>query len=353
MSDEALAPASDSAPAPVASTPAPVESTKELTVSEAARLLAQRRNRPAPEPEPAPVEQELAQADADPETDPSEVTEAIEPELPPIDPPRSWTQAEKERFQSLPRETQEYLHTREQEREREFRRGQNELAEQRKAIQAERDAAEKAKQQYEAKLPALTQELESVLQHSFADIKNMDDVVKLQAEDPFRFQQWQVQQMRLQAAKAEADRVNSEKTSNEQRAWIDHIQNENGLAMEKIPELADKDKGPALVKRVAEELLPEIGFKDSELADLAAGKSKLSIYDHRIQQLLAESLKYRDIQKAKAVVAAKPAPPVQRPGSAKPPGSAQSETIQNLSAKHERSGSTKDLGALIGALRRA
>jgi hypothetical protein len=53
--------------------------------------------------------------------------------LPPIDPPRSWTKAEKERFQSLPRETQEYLHTREQEREREFRRGQNEAAEQRKA----------------------------------------------------------------------------------------------------------------------------------------------------------------------------------------------------------------------------
>jgi hypothetical protein len=33
-----------------------------------------------------------------------------------LQPPRSWTQAEKERFQSLPRETQEYLHTREQQK---------------------------------------------------------------------------------------------------------------------------------------------------------------------------------------------------------------------------------------------
>jgi hypothetical protein len=348
MTDQASAPAVESTPAPA----------QDLNPRDLGHLFAQARQAPesaetATEPDENPAPEAVT---ADPPKEvPGEEPKAAEPadELPPIEPPRSWTQAEKERFQSLPRETQEYLHTREQEREREFRRGQNELAEQRKAIQAERDAAEKAKQQYEAKLPALTQELESVLQNSFADIKNMDDVVRLQAEDPFRFQQWQVQQMRLQAAKAEADRVNSEKITNEQKAWINHVQSENALAMEKIPELADKDKGPALVKRVAEELLPDIGFKDSELADLAAGKSKLSIYDHRIQQLLAESLKYRDIQKAKAVVAAKPAPPVQRPGPAKPPGSAQSETIQNLSAKHERSGSTKDLGALIGALRRA
>jgi hypothetical protein len=47
------------------------------------------------------------------------------------------------------------------------------------------------------------QELQSAQQNAFADIKTMDDVVKLQAEDPFRFQAWQVQQMRLQAAKAE------------------------------------------------------------------------------------------------------------------------------------------------------
>ena len=63
---------------------------------------------------------------------PGEQTESAEPEAaapPPIEPPRSWTKDEKERFQSLPRETQEYLATREQERDREFRRSQNEAAE--------------------------------------------------------------------------------------------------------------------------------------------------------------------------------------------------------------------------------
>src|SRR4051812_19497068 len=62
------------------------------------------------EPEGAATAEELApkEADSAPETDPAEATDESEPaEEPLIDPPRSWTQAEKERFQSLPRETQE------------------------------------------------------------------------------------------------------------------------------------------------------------------------------------------------------------------------------------------------------
>jgi hypothetical protein len=54
---------------------------------------------------------------------PAETTESqAEPaeQLPPIEPPRSWTKDEKERFQTLPRETQAYLAEREQERDREI-----------------------------------------------------------------------------------------------------------------------------------------------------------------------------------------------------------------------------------------
>jgi hypothetical protein len=345
MTDVTSAPAVERSPAPA----------QDTTPRDLADIFASARNQPSDDaPEAAAPEPELAQANAGPQAEaPGEPTEAAEPaeELPPIEPPRSWTQAEKERFQSLPRETQEYLHTREQEREREFRRSQNEVAEQRKAIQAEREAADKARQEYEAKLPALMQAMHE--SSPFADIKSMADVEKMQAEDPFRFQQFQVYQWKMQGVQAELQQAEQRKATETQSKWAAHVQEENAKAAEAIPELADKEKGLALTNRVATEILPEYGFTQQELTALANGSEKLSIYDHRLQRLLFTAVKYADIQKAKVVAAAKPAPQVQRPGTAKPQGSAQSETITKLSAKLERSGDHRDLGALIGALRRA
>jgi hypothetical protein len=342
MSDVTGAPVADAAPASIDVVNAPADTGADLSISQAARALAQARHKPKEQSAPVeatPVEQpELAQANADPQAEaPGEPTKAAEPaELPPIEPPRSWTQAEKERFQSLPRETQEYLHTREQEREREFRRSQNDIADQRKAIEAQREAAEKARQEYEAKLPALMQAMHE--SSPFADIKSMADVEKMQAEDPFRFQQFQVYQWKMQGVQTELQQAEQRKATEEQTKWAEHVQAENARAAELIPELADKAKGPALINRVASELLPELGFKESELNDLAAGKSKLSIYDHRIQRLLADSLQLRDIQKAKTAVAAKPLPPVVKPGTARAPGNAVSEQVQALTRKLEQTG---------------
>jgi hypothetical protein len=356
MSEDTGAPEVDASPATEIALGADAPESFDSPERAVASLVAAREKSQSPaaeSAEEATAEPELSEEDnAAPETDPSEQPEAVEPQNPePIDPPRSWTQAEKERFATLPRETQEYIHAREQERERDFRRGQNEIAEQRKAVQAEREAAEKARQQYEARLPALMQELESAQQNTFADIKTMDDVVKLQAEDPFRFQAWQVQQMRLQAAKAENDRVTAEKTAAEQSNWMKHVQEENAKAAEFIPELADKDKGLKLTQRVATELLPELGFKDSELAALANGKEKLSIYDHRVQRLLADALKLRDIQSAPKPIAAKPLPPVQRPGVARAPGADKAAALQTLTEKLSNSGSENDALELLIAKR--
>jgi hypothetical protein len=81
-------------------------------------------------PAPAPNQELAEEANAAPEDQPSGETQATEPEanLPPIEPPRSWTTEEKERFRSLPRELQAYLSEREQERDRDVRRRQNEAA---------------------------------------------------------------------------------------------------------------------------------------------------------------------------------------------------------------------------------
>lgn len=347
MTDQASAPA-------VESTPAPADTARSLS-----DMIAQARQEPdspAESAEEATADPELAQANAAPETEPGEVTKDADPEenLPTIEPPRSWTKAEKERFQSLPRETQEYLHTREQEREREFRRSQNEAAEERKAIKAEREAAEKARQQYEAQLPSVMQALQDAQNGAFSDVRTVDDIQKLAAEDPFRYLQWQAHQTKLQAVNAEVERAKGEKSRAEQAEWANFVQKQNELAIEHIPELADKDKGAALTNRVANEILPEYGFTQNELNALANGSEKLSIYDHRLQRLLFTAVKYADIQKAKVTAAAKPAPAVQKPGVSRPQGSAQSEAFTKTSAKIDNgSGDTRDLAALMGAMRRA
>jgi hypothetical protein len=344
MTTETSAPAVDSTPAPANDTPRGLASM----FAEAREAPESAETATEPEPNSAPEAESAA-----PVEDPGNTTEEAEPaDLPPIEPPRSWTQAEKERFQSLPRETQEYLHTREQERERDFRTRQNEVAEQRKAIQAEREAAEKARKEYEAKLPTLMQTLQEA--GPFNDIRSMADVEKLQQEDPFRFQAFQLHQWKLQAAQAELAETNKRQEQEQHSKWTDHVQKENALAAELIPELADKEKGPALTNRVANEILPEYGFTPAELNALASGSEKLSIFDHRMQRLLHTAVKYADIQKAKVTAAAKPVPAVQKPGTAKPAGAAQSEAYTKLSAKIETgAGDSKDLSALLGALRRA
>jgi len=314
--------------------------------SSAASYLAdywEKRNKSAESAEPATAEPESAgEADAAPPEEAHGETEATEPaeEQPPIEPPKSWTKAEKERFASLPRETQEYLHTREQERDREFRRSQNEVAEQRKAIQAEREAAEKARQQYEAQLPALMQELQNVNQSSFSDIKTMDDVVKLQAEDPFRFQAWQVHQMRLQAAKAETDRVQAQKDQDRNSKRSTYEAEQNKLLIGLVPEMAEPKKASELRERAIAMLTDpdDLGLKNEQLSRWMADDTGHEILSNAgIQKLIADGLKYRDILKAPKAVAAKPVPPVQKPG-VRQTGNAQSERIQALTRQLNETG---------------
>jgi len=345
MTDETSAPAGGEA---IVSTPLPADAPEEFSSSEQAAkyfisLREKNNEQSAESAEEATAEDELSVEDnAGPEEVPGETQEA-DPDaekLPPVEPPRSWTKEAKDRWSTIPREAQEEFARIELGREREFLRNQKEAADERKALKAERETAEKARQQYEAQLPALMQTLQDAQQSAFADIRTVDDVTKLANEDPFRYLQWQAHQTKLQAVNAELERAKGQQNQKQQSEWTEHVQKENQLAAELIPELADKEKGPALMKRAADRL-SELGFSSDELNDLASGKSKLSIYDHRFQQLVFSDLKLADIQKAPKALAAKPVPPVQRPGTARPVGQANSERIQALTRQLNETGSLK------------
>jgi hypothetical protein len=347
MSDES-AEAIGGNDAPVVSNTLAADAPAEFTPNQAAKALAdlrwKRNNESSAESaEVATAETELSGEDnAAPHEEATGETEEADPAAkPPLELPRSWTKDRAEHWAKLDPGTQEFLLEQDRKASAEVRRVQNEAAEKLKGLTAKEQEAEKARQQYEAQLPALMQTLQDAQQASFGDIRTVADVERLQEQDPFRFQAWQVQQMKLQAAHAETERVNRERSQAQQSEWAQHVQKENELAAEYIPELADKVKGHALTQRVATELLPELGFKESELNDLASGKSKLSIYDHRVQRLLADAVKLRDIQKAPKAVAKPDLPPVVRPGASRPAGSTQSEQIKDLTRKLDQTGDIK------------
>jgi hypothetical protein len=147
----------------------------------------------------------------------------------------------------LPRETQQYLSVREQERDREVRRSQNEAAQARKALAAERDAA-------------------------------------IQAE----------QQRRQQKA-------------GQARKWKEYAKRQDALFIERVPAFADANSRAAL-RQAARDYLAEIGFSREELKAFYCDSL---LRDARIQAVILDGARYRQAQKAATAAAQSPAAPTE------------------------------------------
>jgi len=344
LTDETGAPAGGEAIAVI--TPA-ADTGADLSISQAARALAQARHKPKEQPAPveqpraAPVEQpELAQANAESPQGTTSEDQANEPAKPAIDPPKSWTKDLHEHWASLDPVLQERIVARDREDQAAIKRAFNEAADQRKAIAAEREAAEKARKEYEAKLPTLMQTLQEA--GPFGDIRSMADVEKLQQEDPFRFQAFQLHQWKLQAAQAEQTEVKSRQEQERQSKRAAYEAEQNAALIELVPEMADPKKANELRSRAVAMLVDDLGLKNDLLGRWMADDTGHEILSNAgIQKLIADGLKYRDIQSAPKAVAKPDLPPVQRPGTARPAGNAVSEQIQALTRKLDQTGDLK------------
>jgi hypothetical protein len=353
LSEETGAPASgnDSVVA------APAEIPAELSIDEAVRFYTQPKKpeSTAESAEPATAETEPAQADSDPETDPAELTEEAEPaEEPPIEPPRSWTKDEKEEFKSYPRDAQEKIARAATRYESEFRRSQNEIAETRKAVEAEREAAVRVRQQLEEKIPSLDDIQRLVNSGPFSDIRNDEDVTNLLKSDPFRYLEWKDYQDKVGHLALEARNLQATKAQEKQGKRASYEAEQNKLLVELVPEMADPKKASNLRERAVNMLTDDLGLKNEQLSRWMADDTGHEILSNAgIQKLIADGLKYRDILKAPKAVAAKPVPPVLKPGPAPVKGGA-TERIQALQKTFERDPSVENATALrLARLKRA
>ena len=253
----------DAAPqggAPIDIVQVPAPAAEAISTRDAARTLASFRlkareteqpqdgSRPAANAEAAPPAHDsaaTAPADAAPPVQPEatgEATESAEPpaEQAPIEPPRSWTKEARERFAALPRATQEYLASREQDRDRELRRSQNEAAEQRKALEAERQKAEQARVQYETALPSMLATLQQHQAGEFSDIKSIVDVERLAREDWPRYVLWDAQQKRIASAQQQLASTAQRQDQERQIRLDEYVQRERGVLIEKVPEASGR-----------------------------------------------------------------------------------------------------------------
>lgn len=307
----------------------------------------------AAEPEPE-ISTETDAAPAEEATGEQE-TATTEPEetLPPIEPPRSWTKEQKAEFSNLPRVAQEVISQREQDRETTLRRGQNELAEQRKEAESLRAKLNEALQQYEQATHSALQAVQQATAGEFADIKTPEDISKLAAEDPLRFTRYQAHLMNVQQIERAAQMAQEQRSQQFKAQWAEFAAKEDAKFLERSPEMADKDKATKIAD-ASVSMLRDVGFTDTDLSKLWNGEASVSLRDHRVQEIIRDAARYRQAQVAgPKKVAAKPVPPVQRPGTARPKGADDDQLIKDLEKKLERTGDIKVAMALTQARRSA
>lgn len=309
----------------------------------------------APSPAAEPEHESADEADAAPPEEESsgETEERADPEdTPSIDPPRSWSKEDKAVFAALPRETQERLVEIDRTRELEVRRGQNETAEQRRAIDAELRAAEQSRRQYEEAVTGYAQAIEQAHLGEFSDIKTQDDLVKMQETDPLRFQRWQLSAMRSAQAKDEAERAQAQQRSEYSNQLRNYQKDQLAIFQARAPEFFDP-KTASAKQTEARTYLNDVGFTQEQLAAHWDGFEPLSIHDHRVQLMIRDGMRYRAAEKAARKAPPREVPPVQRPGTAPLKGEAQQARYRDLNANLDRSGKAKDAAKLIRAIGRA
>jgi hypothetical protein len=133
---------------------------------------------------------------------------------------------------------------------------------------------------------------------------------------------------------------------------LEFAKRQDELVKEKAPDLADEAKA-AQLQKAAVAVLNDLGFAEAELVPLWHGQKELSLRDHRVQLLIRDATLWHDAQAKAKAAAAKPVPPVQRPGVSQPKGAAQEAQVQALTTKLEKTGSLKDAAALLRARRSA
>jgi Tfp pilus assembly protein PilN len=211
------------------------------------------------------------------------------------------------------------------------------LAEQRKAVEAERvkiEEAAKTRETYAQRLQVIEQLLQQQNQG--------EDLSALKAEDPIAYAVAMAEKVerekQLAAVQAERQRVQQEQMTHQQALLQKHIQQEQQKLIEAIPDFKDDVKGE-VIRRDIRNYAKSIGFTDQELSQ---------VYDSRAVQTLYKAMQYEKLMANKGATTKKvaTAPKTLRPGTSNPQSS-ENETVKKERAKLRQTGNKKDAARLF------
>lgn len=211
------------------------------------------------------------------------------------------------------------------------------LAEQRKALEAERQAVEQAKalrDQYAERLQAIQQVL--------AEQSKGENLEALKESDPIGYAvkvaELQQRREQLAAVQAEQQRIAYQQQSEQQQRLAQLVAEEQQKLAQAIPEFADPQKGET-VRGEIRTYAKQLGFTDQELAQ---------VYDSRAVLTLWKAAQYDKLLSQKPGVQKKvaEAPKVLKPGTSRPVNT-EEMAIRDQRKVLKKTGKARDAAAIF------
>jgi Tfp pilus assembly protein PilN len=210
------------------------------------------------------------------------------------------------------------------------------LAEQRKAVEAERvkiDEAAKTRDTYAQRLQVIEQLLSTQDTENLQELKESDPIAYA-----IKVAERSEREKQLQAVQAERQRVSQEQQALQGQRLQQHIQAEQEKLKSAIPEFKDDAKAE-VIRRDIRNYAKSIGFSDQELSQ---------VYDSRAVQTLYKAMQYEKLVAGKAGATKKvaSAPKTLKPGTSNPQSSEQEAKKKDF-AQLRKTGNKRDAAKLF------
>ena len=218
-----------------------------------------------------------------------------------------------------------------------YTRKTQEIADQRKAVEAEKAKIEEA-----SKLRDTYAQRLGIIEQTLKPQDSGEDLASLKETDPIGYAVKVAEQAerekQLSAVRAEQQRIAQQQQSEQQERLKSYLAQEAQKLAEAIPEMNDPAKGQA-IRTDIRNFAQKLGYSEQELSQ---------VYDSRAVTALYKAMQYDKLMSGKgdATKKVQQAPKMLKPGTSTPEAR-QSQEVKQLRGRLKKSGKAKDAASLF------